>query len=370
MNAASPKRGLMIAAPRSGSGKTTLTLGLLRALRARGVARRRRQVRARLYRPRLPRRRGRARRRQSRFLGDGAGAGRAACAGGAGRANSSIVEASMGLFDGAPALARAHRRLGRRRRLARPAGAAGARRLRPGAIGGGGRQGLRDATIRACAIAGVVLNRVGSERHRAARRRRDRGARPAGAGRAAAPGRHRPARAPPRPRAGGGDAPISTRGSTRSPISSPPCRSRRGRWRSPRPARRRRSGGRRAAAAGPAHRDRARRALSPSSIRICSTAGAPPARRSCSSRRSPTSRRRRRRRLLAARRLSRTARRARSPRRARFLGGLRRFAETRPVHGECGGYMALGARADRRRRRRATRWRACCRSRPVSPSAA
>ena len=27
---------------------------------------------------------------------------------------------------------------------------------------------------------------------------------------------------------------------------------------------------------------------------------------------------------------------------ARFRGGLRRFAETRPVHGECGGYMALG----------------------------
>jgi cobyrinic acid a,c-diamide synthase len=26
-----------------------------------------------------------------------------------------------------------------------------------------------------------------------------------------------------------------------------------------------------------------------------------------------------------------------------FLGGLRRFAENRPVHGECGGYMALGA---------------------------
>jgi cobyrinic acid a,c-diamide synthase len=25
-----------------------------------------------------------------------------------------------------------------------------------------------------------------------------------------------------------------------------------------------------------------------------------------------------------------------------FLGGLRRFAETRPVHGECGGYMVLG----------------------------
>jgi cobyrinic acid a,c-diamide synthase len=27
----------------------------------------------------------------------------------------------------------------------------------------------------------------------------------------------------------------------------------------------------------------------------------------------------------------------------RFMAGLRRFAETRPVHGECGGYMALGA---------------------------
>jgi cobyrinic acid a,c-diamide synthase len=26
-----------------------------------------------------------------------------------------------------------------------------------------------------------------------------------------------------------------------------------------------------------------------------------------------------------------------------FREGLRRFAETRPVHGECGGYMALGA---------------------------
>jgi cobyrinic acid a,c-diamide synthase len=27
----------------------------------------------------------------------------------------------------------------------------------------------------------------------------------------------------------------------------------------------------------------------------------------------------------------------------RFRDGLRRFAETRPVHGECGGYMAMGA---------------------------
>lgn len=28
---------------------------------------------------------------------------------------------------------------------------------------------------------------------------------------------------------------------------------------------------------------------------------------------------------------------------SRFMDGLRRFAETRPVHGECGGYMVLGA---------------------------
>ena len=27
---------------------------------------------------------------------------------------------------------------------------------------------------------------------------------------------------------------------------------------------------------------------------------------------------------------------------ARFRSGLRAFAETRPVHGECGGYMVLG----------------------------
>ena len=38
MNGVSPKRGLMIAAPRSGSGKTTLTLGVLRALGQRGIA--------------------------------------------------------------------------------------------------------------------------------------------------------------------------------------------------------------------------------------------------------------------------------------------------------------------------------------------
>ena len=49
-----------------------------------------------------------------------------------------------------------------------------------------------------------------------------------------------------------------------------------------------------------------------------------------------------RRQLLAARRLPGTARR-RPRRRAQISPpDLRRFAETRPVHGECGGYMVLG----------------------------
>ena len=32
----------------------------------------------------------------------------------------------------------------------------------------------------------------------------------------------------------------------------------------------------------------------------------------------------------------------------RFREGLRAFAQTRPVHGECGGYMVLGEGLDRR----------------------
>ena len=46
----------------------------------------------------------------------------------------------------------------------------------------------------------------------------------------------------------------------------------------------------------------------------------------------------------------------------RFREGLRQFAETRPVHGECGGFMLLGAPA--------TPWRACSATRPALPSAA
>ena len=72
-------RGLIIGAPRSGSGKTSVTIGLLRALARRGLARARRQIRPRLYRPRLPRGGHRPARRQSRQLGDAAFPAQRAC---------------------------------------------------------------------------------------------------------------------------------------------------------------------------------------------------------------------------------------------------------------------------------------------------
>ena len=50
----------------------------------------------------------------------------------------------MGLFDGVACAARTQRRLGRRRRPLAPSGSPRARRLRSGAVGRGGRQGLRD----------------------------------------------------------------------------------------------------------------------------------------------------------------------------------------------------------------------------------
>ena len=64
--------GLLIAAPRSGSGKTMLTLGLLRAFRRAGLVVAGREIGARLHRSGVSRRRVRARRAQSRQLGDAA----------------------------------------------------------------------------------------------------------------------------------------------------------------------------------------------------------------------------------------------------------------------------------------------------------
>ena len=82
--------------------------------------------------------------------------------------------------------------------------------------------------------------------------------------------------------------------------------------------------------------------LSASSIRISSMPGAAPAPRSCRSRRSPTSRRPNTPTVAGCRAAIPNCMPMRSPARGRFMSGLRRFAETRPVHGECGGYMVLG----------------------------
>ena len=80
--------------------------------------------------------------------------------------------------------------------------------------------------------------------------------------------------------------------------------------------------------------------------------------------------RRRRRRLLAAGRLSRIACGRVFRPTSDFNARLRAFAETRPVHGECGGYMVLGNGADRCRRVTRTRWRDCSDWRQALPSGA
>ena len=82
--------------------------------------------------------------------------------------------------------------------------------------------------------------------------------------------------------------------------------------------------------------------LSASSIRILSMHGAVPARRLFRSRRSPTSRRPSTPIVAGCPAAIRSCMPMRLPRRIGFKSGLRRFAETRPVHGECGGYMVLG----------------------------
>ncbi len=156
-------RGLMIAAPRSSSGKTTLTLGLLRALRARGVA-----IAGAKSGPDYI---------DTAF--HAAAAGRDSvnldswamspallrALGQASGADMLIVEASMGLFDGAPA----------------PAGATGASADVAALLGlpvilvldVSGQAQSAAAIALGCAsydpriqIAGIVLNRVASERHR------------------------------------------------------------------------------------------------------------------------------------------------------------------------------------------------------------
>jgi cobyrinic acid a,c-diamide synthase len=157
------KRGLMIAAPRSGSGKTTLTLGLLRAMRRRGVA-----VVAAKSGPDYI---------DTAFLAAACGLDsvnldswampapliRGLCQSLAG--DVVVVEGSMGLFDGAQA----------------PQGATGASADLAAYLGlpvvlaldVSGQAQTAAAVAMGCAafdprlaVAGVVLNKVGSERHR------------------------------------------------------------------------------------------------------------------------------------------------------------------------------------------------------------
>jgi len=158
-------RGLMIAAPRSGSGKTTLTLGLLRAFRRRSVA-------------------AVGLKSGPDYIDPAFHAAASGCEGvnldswamapelmaalvaeaTAGRALA-LCEASMGLFDGVPA----------------PPGRSGASADVAAALGlpvllvvdVSGQAQSAAAVVKGCAaydgrlrIAGVVINRVGSERHR------------------------------------------------------------------------------------------------------------------------------------------------------------------------------------------------------------
>ncbi len=158
-------RGLMIAAPRSGSGKTTLTLGLLRAFRRRGVATVGLKSGPDYIDPAF---------HAAASGGEGVNLDSwamapellAALAAGAsaGRALA-LCEASMGLFDGVPA----------------PPGRSGASADVAAALGlpillvvdVSGQAQSAAAVVKGCAaydrrltIAGVVVNRIGSERHR------------------------------------------------------------------------------------------------------------------------------------------------------------------------------------------------------------
>ena len=156
---------LVIAAPRSGSGKTTLTLGLLRAFRRRGL-----DVVGVKSGPDYidPAFHAAASGRDGLNLDSWAMAPSlvAELAAGAARGRDLLLcEASMGLFDGVPAAA------GRWGASADVAAALGAPVLLVLDISGQAQSAA--AIVKGCAsydpriaIAGVVLNRVGSARHR------------------------------------------------------------------------------------------------------------------------------------------------------------------------------------------------------------
>jgi cobyrinic acid a,c-diamide synthase len=158
-------RGLMIAAPRSGSGKTTVTLGLLRAFRRRGIA-----VVGLKSGPDYidPAFHAAASGREGVNLDSWAMAPKLLAALAAKTANEStlpLCEASMGLFDGVPAES------GRTGASADVAAALGMPVLL--VIDVTGQAQSAAAIVKGCEsydarlkVAGVIVNRVGSERHR------------------------------------------------------------------------------------------------------------------------------------------------------------------------------------------------------------
>ena len=158
-------RGLMIAAPRSGSGKTTATLGLLRAFKRRGV-----DVVGLKSGPDYidPAFHAAASGREGVNLDSWAMAPKllAALAGHAAAPSAlALCEASMGLFDGVPATS------GRTGASADVAAALSMPVLL--VIDVSGQAQSAAAIVKGCAgyderlkVAGVIVNRVGSERHR------------------------------------------------------------------------------------------------------------------------------------------------------------------------------------------------------------
>ena len=158
-------RGLMIAAPRSGSGKTTATLGLLRAFKRRGV-----DVVGLKSGPDYidPAFHAAASGREGVNLNSWAMAPKllaALAARAAGQSALALCEASMGLFDGVPARpgAPAHRPMWRRRSACRSCWSSTSpvkrsRRRRSSRAAQPMTSGSRSP---AC-----IVNRVGSERHR------------------------------------------------------------------------------------------------------------------------------------------------------------------------------------------------------------
>jgi cobyrinic acid a,c-diamide synthase len=157
--------GLMIAAPRSGSGKTTVTLGLLRAFRRRGV-----DVVGLKSGPDYidPAFHAAASGREGVNLDSWAMPPKllsALAAQAAGENALALCEASMGLFDGVPAAS------GRSGASADVAAALGMPILLVLDVSGQAQSAA--AIVKGCAaydprlsVAGVIVNRVGSERHR------------------------------------------------------------------------------------------------------------------------------------------------------------------------------------------------------------